>query len=256
MGDVYQGKRRTTRIGSSRVLTQVQAGAGADHHRRRRELDRDLGRNLAVILGVEASRSTDCINHAEGAAEGKASSAQAAVAEAAAAATVAAAAIFHHLIRRLLNRPPAVHHATHFLPATFPTATRLHLLTGGVSRVERLHLTSGMRSRAATNLRTTRRAATATGARAALKEGHLSGGGDFHLQEASRGGGDSYEGYSAAGPDAYQPRHYSEPSTPQRSSSISSSSSHTVRHLLLLLQPLHLPIPGRLPRPLLFTSLG
>ena len=42
--------------------------------------------------------------------------------------------------------------------------------------------------------------------------------------------------------------------TPHRSSSISSSSSHTVHHLLL--QPLHLLIPGRLPRPLLFTSLG
>ena len=27
----------------------------------------------------------------------------------------------------------------------------------------------------------------------------------------SRGGGDHYEGYSAADPDAYQPRHYSEP---------------------------------------------
>ena len=27
--------RGTTRIGSSRALTQVQAGAGADHHRRR-----------------------------------------------------------------------------------------------------------------------------------------------------------------------------------------------------------------------------
>ena len=49
--------------------------------------------------------------------------------------------------------------------------------------------------------------------------------------------------------------------TPRRSSSISSSSSHTVHshtvhHLPLLLQPLHLLIPGRLPRPLLFTSLG
>ena len=29
--------------------------------------------------------------------------------------------------------------------------------------------------------------------------------------ERSRGGGDYYEGYSAADPDAYQPRHYSEP---------------------------------------------
>ena len=107
---------------------------------------------VAVILGVEASRTTDCINQVEGAAEAKAAAAQAAVAEAAAAAAVAVAAIFHLLIRRPLNRPPEVHHATHFLPATFPTATRLHLLTAGVSRVGRLHLTSGMRSTAATNL--------------------------------------------------------------------------------------------------------
>ena len=41
--------------------------------------------------------------------------------------------------------------------------------------------------------------------------GHLSGGGEFHQREASRGGGDYYEGYSAADSDAYQPRHYSEP---------------------------------------------
>ena len=40
--------------------------------------------------------------------------------------------------------------------------------------------------------------------------------------------------------------------TPHRSSS---SSSHTM-HLPLLLQPLHLLIPGRLPRQLLSTSLG
>ena len=39
------------------------------------------------------------------------------------------------------------------------------------------------------------------------------------------------------------------------SSSTSSSSSHTM-HLPLLLQPIYLPIPGRLPRPLLFTSLA
>ena len=37
------GEGCTTRIGSSRALTQVQAGAGTDHHRRRSELDRDLG---------------------------------------------------------------------------------------------------------------------------------------------------------------------------------------------------------------------
>ena len=134
----------------------MQAEAGADHHRRRSELDRDLGGILAVILVVEASRTTDSINQAEGTAEAKAAAAQAAVAEAAAAAAVAAASIFHLLIRRPLNRTPAVHHATHFLPTTFPTATRLHLLTAGVSRVGRLHLTSGMRSRAAMNLRTTR----------------------------------------------------------------------------------------------------
>ena len=99
----------------------MQPGAGADHHRCRSELDRDLGGILAVILGVEASRTTsDSINQAEGAA----------VAE-------AAAAIFHLLIRRPLNRTPAVHHATHFLPATFPTATRLHLFDrGSLSRWE------------------------------------------------------------------------------------------------------------------------
>ena len=44
--------------------------------------------------------------------------------------------------------------------------------------------------------------------------------------------------------------------TPHRSSSISSTSIYTVHHLPLLLQPLHLLIPGRFPRPLLFTSLG
>ena len=126
---------------------------------------------MAVILGVEGSRTTDFINQAEGATEAMAAAAQAAVAEAAEAAAAVVAAIFHHLIRRPLNRTPAVHHATHFLPATFPTAMRLHLLTAGVSRVGRLHLTSGMRSRAATNLRTTRGAATPTGAWAALKEG-------------------------------------------------------------------------------------
>ena len=131
-----RGEGWTTRIGSSSALTQVQTGAGADHHRRRSELDRDLGGIMAVILGVEDSRTTDSIDQAEGAAEAKA----------------------------------AVHLATHFLPTTIPTATRLHLLTAGVFRVGRLHLTSGMRSRAATNLRTTRGEATATGARVALKE--------------------------------------------------------------------------------------
>ena len=81
-----RGEGWTTRIGSSRALTQVQAGAAADHHRRRSELDRDLGGILAVTLGVEASRTTDSINQAEGAAEANA-------------AAVAAAAIFHLLIR-------------------------------------------------------------------------------------------------------------------------------------------------------------
>ena len=133
-----RGEGWTTRIGSSSALTQVQAGAGADHHRRRREQDRDLAGIMAVILGVEAWRTTDSINQAEGAVEAKAAAAQAVVAEAAAAADVAAAAIFHLLIRRPFNRTPAVHHATDFLPATFPTATRLHLLTAGVSRVGRL----------------------------------------------------------------------------------------------------------------------
>ena len=146
-----RGEGWTTRIGSSSTLTQVQTGAGADHHRRRSELDRDVAGIMAVILGVEASRTTDSINQAVGAAEAKAAAAQVA-----AAADVAAADIFRLLIRRPLNRTPAVHHAKHFLPATFPTATRLHLLTAGVSRVGRLHLTSGMRSRAAMNLRTTR----------------------------------------------------------------------------------------------------
>ena len=44
--------------------------------------------------------------------------------------------------------------------------------------------------------------------------------------------------------------------TPHRSSSSSSSSSSHTMHLPLILEPLHLPIPGRLPRPLLFTSMG
>ena len=105
MGDVDRGEGWTTRIGSSRALIQVQAGAGADHHCRRNELDRDLGGILAVILGVEASRTTDSINQAEGDAEAKAAAAQVAVAEAA-----VAAAIFHLLVRRPLNRTPAVHH--------------------------------------------------------------------------------------------------------------------------------------------------
>ena len=88
MEDVDLGEGWTTRIGSSRALTQVQAGAGADHHRRRSELDRDLGGIMAVILGVEASRTTDFINQSEGAAEAKAAEAQAAVAESAAVAAV------------------------------------------------------------------------------------------------------------------------------------------------------------------------
>ena len=138
MGDVDLGEGRTTQIGSSRALTQVQAGAGDDHHRRRSELDRDRGGIMAVILGGEISRTTDFINQAEGTAE-------------------------------------AVTSTKGTLPP-IPTPT----------------------SRATTASRT----------------------------------------------------------TPHRSSSISSSSSHTVHHLPLLLQPLHLLIPGRLPRPLLFTSLG
>ena len=56
-----RGEGWTTRIGSSRALTQVQVGAGFDHHRRRSERDRDLGSILAVILGVDASRTTDSI---------------------------------------------------------------------------------------------------------------------------------------------------------------------------------------------------
>ena len=69
MGDVDLGEGCTTRIGSSRALTQVQAGAGVDHHRRRSELDRDLGGKMAVILGGDVSRTIDFINQAEGAAE-------------------------------------------------------------------------------------------------------------------------------------------------------------------------------------------
>ena len=51
------------------------------------------------------------------------------------------------------------------------------------------------------------------GAEGGYDYGYLSGGGEFHQQEqeASLGSGDYYEGYSAAGPDAYQPRHYNEP---------------------------------------------
>ena len=132
------GEGWTTRISSSRALTEVRAGAGVDHHRRYSELDRYLEGIMAVILGVEVSRTIDFINQAEGAAE-------------------------------------AVTATKGTLPPV-PTPT----------------------SRAITVSRT----------------------------------------------------------TPHRSSSISSSSSDTVHHLPLLLQPLHLLIPGRLPRPLLFTSLG
>ena len=244
------GKGWTTRIGSSRALTQVQAKAGADHHRRSSELDRDLGGIMAVILGVEVSRPTDFINQAEGAA----------VAEAAAAAAVAAAAIFHLLIRRPLNRTPTVHHATHFLPATFPTAMRL-LLTAGVSRVGRHHLTSGMRSRAATNLGTTRGAATATRARAALKEGTTMvispEAANFTSGRPAAEAVTTTRGTLPPIPTPTNRATTASRTTSHRSSSISSSSSsHKVHHLPLLLQPLHLLIPGRLPRPLLFTSLG
>ena len=131
MGDVDLGEGCTTRVGSSRALTQVQAGAGADHLRRRSEPDRDLGGTMAVILGVDVSSTIDFINQAEGAAE-------------------------------------AVTTTKGILPP-IPTPT----------------------GRATAAIRT----------------------------------------------------------TPH------SSSSHTM-HLPLLLQPLYLPIPGRLPRPLLFTSLA
>ena len=59
LGDVDLGERCNTRIGSSRALTQVQAGAGADHRRGRSELDRDLGGVMAVILGVDVARNID-----------------------------------------------------------------------------------------------------------------------------------------------------------------------------------------------------
>ena len=136
MGDVDLGERCNTRIGSSRALTQVQAGAGDDHRRRRSELDRDLGGVMAVILGVDVARNIDFINQAEGAAEA---------------------------VTTTKGTQP---------PITTPTS----------------------------------RATTAS-----------------HT-------------------------------IPRRSSS-SSSSSH-IMHLPLLLQPLHFLIPGRLPRQLLFTSLG
>ena len=63
---MHLGERCTTRIGSSRALTQVQAGAGADHRRRRSELDRDLGGVMVVILRVDIAWD---INQAEGTAE-------------------------------------------------------------------------------------------------------------------------------------------------------------------------------------------
>ena len=69
MGDVDLLEGCTTRIDSSRAMTQVQAGAGADHHRRRTELDRDLGGIMAVIPGVDVARTIDFINQAEGTAE-------------------------------------------------------------------------------------------------------------------------------------------------------------------------------------------
>ena len=145
IGGVDLGEGWTTRIGSSRTLAQVQAGAGADHHRRRSELDRDLGCIMAVILGVDVSRTIDFINQAEGAVE----------------AVTTTKGTF----------PP------------IPTPTSL----------------------ATTASRTTP-----------------------HRSSSSR----------------------------SSSSSSSSSSSRYTMHLPLLLQPLHLRIPVRLPRPLLFTSLG
>ena len=56
----------TTRIGSSRSLTQVQAAAEADHHRRRNDLDRDLGFIMAVILGVEAEGAAEAVTTTKG----------------------------------------------------------------------------------------------------------------------------------------------------------------------------------------------
>ena len=137
------GERCTTRIGSSRALTQVQAGAGADHHRRRSELDRDLGGGMAVILVVDIGWD---INQAEGTAEA--------------------------------------------VTTTKGTLPPISTPTG----------------RATTASRTT--------------------------------------------------THRSSSSSSSSSSSGNSSSSSHIMHLPLLLQPLHLLIPGRLPRPLLFTSLG
>ena len=69
MADVDLGEGWTTRISSSRALTEVRAGAGVDHHRRYSELDRYLEGIMAVILGVEVSRTIDFINQAAGAAE-------------------------------------------------------------------------------------------------------------------------------------------------------------------------------------------
>ena len=69
MGDVDLGEGCTTRIGSSRASTQVQAGAVADHDHRRSQLDRDLGNIMAVILGVDVARTIDFINQAERTAE-------------------------------------------------------------------------------------------------------------------------------------------------------------------------------------------
>ena len=69
LADVDLGEGWTTRISSSRALTEVRAGAGVDHHRRYSELDRYLEGIMAVILGVEVSRTIDFINQAAGAAE-------------------------------------------------------------------------------------------------------------------------------------------------------------------------------------------
>ena len=48
------GRRMDDPHRHSRGLIRVQAAAGTDHHRRRSELDRDLGVIWGVILGVEA----------------------------------------------------------------------------------------------------------------------------------------------------------------------------------------------------------
>ena len=170
---------------------------------------------MAVILVFEVSRTIDFIIQVEGAVEAKVAAAQAAVAEAAAVAAVVTAAIFH-----LLILPPAQPNSSGPSRHAFPAS---YLPDGYVSApvdrgsLSRRETQPHQRYEEQGGYELANYAGggygdgSSGGAGRGYDYGHLSGGGEFHQQEASRGDGDNYEGYSAADPDSYQPRHYSEP---------------------------------------------